>query len=84
MAVAIFDAEQPEYEPAPVIRIGGVQMTAEAHKLTAPFPALVEDQMKTWGLPVPPYAPYQITPGRLFLPVIKDGANERIEVAGPR
>ncbi|MBD3646805.1 MAG: pyridoxamine 5'-phosphate oxidase family protein, partial [Pseudomonadales bacterium] len=27
LAVAIFDAEQPEYEPAPVVRYGGGQMT---------------------------------------------------------
>lgn len=81
VAVAIFDAVQPEYESAQVIRIAGLQMTAVARKLKAPLPALVENQVEAWGLPMPPYAAYQITPQQLFLPVIRDGVNERMEVA---
>lgn len=80
VAFTIFDAVQPEYEPAPVMRIAGVQATAIAQKLEAPFPALVNDQIEAWKLPMPPYAVYQVTPKRWFIPVIKDGVNDRLEV----
>jgi uncharacterized protein YhbP (UPF0306 family) len=81
VAFTIFDAVQPEYEPAPVMRIAGVQATATAKKLEAPFPALVNKQIEAWKLPMPPYAVYQIAPKRWFIPVIKDGVNDRLEVA---
>lgn len=80
VAFAIFDAVQPEYEPAPVMRIAGIQATASAQKLEAPFPALVNDQIDAWKLPMPPYAVYRITPMRWFIPVIKDGVNDRLEI----
>ena len=79
-AVAIFDAVQPEYVPAPVMRIAGVQFTASVVKLEGPFPEFVENQIEAWKLPIPPYAVYQVTPKRWFIPVIKDGVNDRIEV----
>ena len=81
VAVAIFDPLQPEYEPAPEIRIAGLQIAATAEKLEAPYPALVENQAQSWKLPMPPYAAYRIVPKRWFVPVIKDGINERIEIA---
>jgi uncharacterized protein YhbP (UPF0306 family) len=80
VAVAIFDAVQPEYEPAPEIRISGLQITAVAERLEAPYPAQVEKQAEAWKLPMPPYAAYRIVPRRWFVPVIKDGINERIEI----
>ena len=81
VAVAIFDSIQPEYEPAPEIRIAGLQISASAEKLEAPYPALVRKQAQAWKLPMPPYAAYRIVPQRWFVPVIKDGINERIEIA---
>lgn len=81
VAVTIFDAVQPEYKPAPVIRIAGVQVVATARKLEGPFPAQIDDQMEAWKLPMPPYAVYRITPQRWFIPVIEEGINSRIEVA---
>jgi uncharacterized protein YhbP (UPF0306 family) len=81
VAFTIFDAVQPEYEPAPLMRIAGIQATATAQKLDAPFPALVVDQIEAWKLPMPPYAVYQIIPKRWFIPVIKDGVNGRVEVS---
>ena len=81
VAFTIFDAAQPEYEPAPVMRIAGIQATASAQKLEAPFPAFINDQIAAWKLPMPPYAVYRITPKRWFIPVIKDGVNDRVEVA---
>ena len=41
VAIAIFDGIQPEYEPAPVMRIAGVQAMATVEKLEAPFPEFV-------------------------------------------
>ncbi len=80
VCVSIFDAVQPQYEPAPAIRIAGLQLIAKAQKLNAPYAALVEKQIQTWSLPLPPYAAYIITPVRWYIPVIKDGVNERLEV----
>jgi uncharacterized protein YhbP (UPF0306 family) len=80
VAVTIFDAVQPEYEPAQVMRIAGVQITATAEKLEAPYPELVAGQIEAWKLPMPPYAAYKITATKWFIPVLKDGVNARIEV----
>lgn len=80
VAVTIFDAVQPEYEPASVMRIAGVQIAATAQKLAAPFPDLVNDQIEVWKLPMPPYAAYKIIPKRWFIPVIRGGVNARLEV----
>ena len=80
VAITIFDGVQPEYEPAAVMRIAGIQATATARKMEAPYPALVDKQIEAWKLPMPPYAVYQITPKRWFIPVIKDGVNDRVEV----
>jgi len=81
VAVSICDPVQPEYEPAPTMRLAGLQIIATARELQASYPPLVENQIKAWKLPMPPYAAYQITPERWFIPVIKDGINERLEVA---
>lgn len=81
VAVTIFDAVQPEYEPAQVMRIAGVQVVATAQKLEAPFPDLVANQIEAWKLPMPPYAAYKITPTKWFIPVLKDGVNDRLEVS---
>jgi uncharacterized protein YhbP (UPF0306 family) len=80
VAIAVFDAAQPEYEPAQVMRIAGAQALAQAERLSAPFPDLVIMQIDAWQLPMPPYAAYKITPTRWYLPVLKNGINERLEV----
>ena len=80
VAIAIFDGVQPEYEPAPVMRIAGVQATATVEKLEAPFPALVQQQIEAWNLPMPPYAVYKVVAKQWYIPVIKDGINERLKV----
>ena len=80
VAVTIFDAVQPEYEPAQVMRIAGAQIIAEAERLEAPYPDLVASQIEAWQLPMPPYAAYRITPKQWFIPVLKDGVNDRLEV----
>ena len=81
VAVTIYDAVQPEYEPAQVMRIAGAQILAEAQRLSAPFPELVASQIEAWQLPMPPYAAYRITPTKWFIPVLKDGVNDRLEVS---
>lgn len=80
VAISIFDAIQPEYEPAKVMRISGTQIVAEVEKLFAPYPELVRNQIESWQLPMPPYAAYRITPIQWFIPVLKDGVNDRLEV----
>lgn len=80
VAVAIFDGIQPEYEPAPTIRIAGLQIIASAEKLEAPYPEIVEKQIKAWQLPIPPYAVYRIVPRHWFAPVIENGVNQRREI----
>ena len=80
VAVTVFDAVQPEYEPAQIMRIAGVQAVAKAERLTAPFPDLVQKQIEAWQLPMPPYAAYRITPTKWYIPVLKDGVNDRLEV----
>jgi hypothetical protein len=80
VAVAIFDAVQPEYEPAPVMRLAGLQIMATAQKQQEPYPPLVENKIEAWKLPMPPYAAYKVIPERWFVPVVKDGINERLEV----
>lgn len=80
VAVAIFDAVQPEYEPAQVMRIAGVQVVATVQMLEAPYPDLVADQIEAWQLPMPPYVAYKVSPKRWFIPVLKDGVNDRLEV----
>ena len=80
VSVSIFDGVQPEYEAASTIRIAGVQMVATAARLVPPYPPLVADQIQAWNLPIPPYAAYRITPRRWFIPVIREGINERMEV----
>ena len=79
-AVTVFDAVQPEYEPAQVMRIAGAQAMAQVERLSAPYPDLVATQIEAWQLPIPPYAAYKITPTKWFIPVIKDGINDRLEV----
>lgn len=81
VAVTIFDAVQPEYEPAQVMRIAGVQIVATVEELQAPFPDLVANQIEAWKLPMPPYGAYRISPINWFIPVLKDGVNERLEVS---
>ena len=80
VAITVFDSTQAEYEPAPVMRLAGVQFEASVVKLEPPFPDLVQKQVEAWQLPMPPYAAYRARPLRCFLPVLKDGVNERIEI----
>jgi uncharacterized protein YhbP (UPF0306 family) len=80
VAVSIYDAQQPEYEPAPAIRISGVQFSGEARMLESPFPDLIRNQIEAWQLPMPPYAVFVVTPGEWYLPVIDGGVNTRAQV----
>ena len=80
VAITIFDAVQPEYEPAQVMRIAGVQAVAKAQRLSEPYPELVANQIDAWQLPMPPYAAYKITATKWFIPVLKDGINDRLQV----
>ena len=80
VAITVFDAVQPEYEPAQVMRIAGVQAVAQAERLSEPYPNLVANQIDAWQLPMPPYAAYKITAAKWFIPVLKNGINERLEV----
>lgn len=80
VAFAIFDHLQPDYEPAPVMRISGLQASATATRIKAPFPALVEAQINAWKLPMPPYHVFRLVADKWFIPVLEDGANKRLAV----
>jgi uncharacterized protein YhbP (UPF0306 family) len=81
VAVAIFDPVQPDFEPAPSFQSAGVQLRATAAKLEQPYSDPINAQIAAWQLQMPPYAVYRIMPERWFMPIIRDGVNERVEVA---
>ena len=80
VAVAIFEPNQPEYQPGKTLQLLGVQIAATAQKLDAQFPKVVRDAINILKPPIPPYAVFEIRPTRFYIPLIKDGLNERKEV----
>ena len=80
VAVAIFETNQPEYQPGKTLQLLGVQIAATAQKLDAPFPKVVRNAISVLKPPIPPYAVFEIRPTRFYIPLIKDGLNERKEV----
>ncbi len=80
VAVAIFDSQQPEYQPGKTLQLSGVQIAAVARKLKGPLPAIVNEAINLLQPPMPPYAVFEVKPHRAYLPLICDGLNERKEV----
>lgn len=81
VAVAMWDREQPEYTPDLSATLNGVQIRGRATQLSeAEYPPTVEAAIEELVTPMPPYVPFKIEPLRVYLPIVEDGVNERIEV----
>lgn len=75
------EQDQPEYSPDLDATLNGIQFRGEATRLTeAEYPEIVEGAVEQLGAPMPPYAVYKIEPTRVYVPVIEDGINKRVEV----
>lgn len=81
VAVAIWSADQPEYSPDASTHLNGVQIRGEARRLSEDeYPEAVAAAIEALEPPMPPYAAFEIEPRRVYVPVIDDGVNERVEV----
>lgn len=81
VAVAIFDAEQPEYSPDTSTSLNGVQIRGRAKRLSEDeHPDAVVSAIEALEPPMPPYAAFKVEPLRVYVPVIEDGVNKRAEV----
>lgn len=81
VAVAIFEHEQPAYSAGASADLLGVQMLATAQRLSpAEYPQAVGAAIAALKPPMPPYAVFRIVPSRFYLPKLRDGINERVEV----
>lgn len=82
VAVAIWSTDQPEeYSPDITTHLEGVQIRAEARRLSEDeYPEVVVAAIEALEPPMPPYAPFIIEPRRAYAPVVDDGVNKRVEV----
>lgn len=81
VAVAIWAADQPEYSPEVSTNLNGVQIRAEAHRLSEDeYPEAVVAAIEALEPPMPPYAAFKIEPRQIYAPIIDDGVNKRVEV----
>lgn len=85
VAVAIWESEQPAIGPTVSTTLNGVQMRAEAGKLSSEeYPQVVVEYIEDGPEPeMPPYAVYRIEPRRVYVPVVEEGVNERVEIDWP-
>jgi uncharacterized protein YhbP (UPF0306 family) len=81
VALAIFEADQPEYSPDLTTPLRGVQVRGSASRLPAEeYPEDVVAAIAALNPPMPPYAVFKITPVEFHLPRIVNGINERVAV----
>lgn len=81
IAVAIFSAEQPEYTPQASTVLNGVQFWANARKLSVDeYPDAVVSAIEALDPPMPPYEAFKIVPRRVYVPILEDGVNKRVEI----
>lgn len=82
VAVALWgEQDQPDYSPDLDATLHGIQIRGEAARLSEEeYPDIVEGAVEQLGAPMPPYAAYKIEPKRVYVPVIEDGINKRVEV----
>lgn len=81
VAVAIFGPDQPEYSPEDSTTLNGVQIRGRARRLSEDeYPEVVEDAIEGLEPPMPPYAAFELEPRRIYVPVIDDGVNRRVEI----
>lgn len=81
VAVAVFDREQPEYQPGVSLSLNGVQMEAVATRIDPDdYSDAIAAAIEALEPPMPPYSVFKIEPQRFYLPRIEDGVNVRVEV----
>lgn len=82
VAVALWTQDQPEeYTPDLTTTLNGIQILGSASKLSEDeYPPIVEGAAEETAIPMPPYAPFRIEPQRVYVPVVEDGINKRVEV----
>lgn len=82
VSVAIWaDGDQPEYSPDLDTTLQGVQIRGKASRLSEDeFPPMAAGAAEELDIPMPPYTAYQIEPERVYVPIIEDGINKRVEV----
>ena len=81
VAVAIWGPDQPEYTPDTSTSLNGVQIRGEARRLSEDeHPEAVVAAIEALEPPMPPYAAFEIEPHSVYVPLIDDGVNKRVEV----
>lgn len=82
VAVALWgDQDQPEYDPDMSTSLNGVQIEGRAEQLAPEeHPPIVEGALDAVPVPMPPYAAFKVEPQRVYVPIIEDGINKRVEV----
>lgn len=82
VSVAIWgDGDQPEYSPDLDTTLEGVQIHGTATRLSEEeFPPMAAGAAEELDIPMPPYTAFQIDPEQVYVPIIEDGINKRVEV----
>lgn len=81
VAVAIWSRDQPEYSPTGSRTLNGVQFSGDALRIAeTDYPAPVGAAIEALEPPMPPYAAFALEPHRVYVPVIEEGLNRRVEV----
>lgn len=81
VSAAIYGDDQPEYAPDKTAPLRGVQIRGRARKLDPDdYPEIVAGAIEALEPPMPPYEAFAIEPDAVYVPLIEDGVNTRIEV----
>lgn len=81
VSVALWGQDQPEYTPELSTTLNGVQIRGKATRLAEEdYTPTVEAAIDELEAPMPPYAPFKIEPQQVYVPILEDGVNKRVEV----
>lgn len=81
VAAAIYGPDQPEYAPDLTATLNGVQFRGSAWRMTrGGYPDAVVAAIDALDPPMPPYEAFAVEPDAVYVPLIEDGVNTRVEV----
>lgn len=81
VAVALWLDDQPEFAPDLTATLNGVQMRGRGYRVPEEeHSPTIEAVLGELDIAMPPYAAYVIEPERVYVPVVEDGVNKRVEV----
>lgn len=81
VAAAIYGPEQPAYGPDLSAPLNGIQVSGNAWRLArGAYPEAVVAAIDELDPPMPPYEAFAIEPEAVFVPLVEDGVNTRVEV----